>query len=456
MGFYSRFCFTEDAGCIKSGVTESHNSHQATPSTEISLRVWKRIWVLALLASFSAAMHAADIKGTVTNATTNKPAAGDEVVVLSLVGGMEEAGRGKTDAQGRFAISIPAGDAPHLVRVIHQGVFYHAPAANGTSAVDVTVYDSARQVENIIGEGRVVRVLNAGAQQLEITEMYTLRNESNPPRTRMSDQSFEVTLPEGAEMQEAMAAGPSGMPTITALSPAGKKNLYAFAFPVRPGRTQFQVTYKLPYNGSHDFTLDSEMPLAELGVMLPKSMHFNSVGQMFQPAADENGMAVFVAKSVSAGDKLKFSIAGEGTAPGSNETAGATGNSEPAHPGGGLGAPINAPAPLSNSSWYLLVILAAVLAGGAAWLWRKSRPTRQEPPGEAVSSSPETRSSSDGRAASAIAQGGVLDAIKDELFRLETDHVREEISQEEYETAKRGLETLMRRQMQKQDSPQRA
>jgi hypothetical protein len=43
----------------------------------------------------------------------------------------------------------------------------------------------------------------------------------------------------------------------------------------------------------------------------------------------------------------------------------------------------------------------------------------------------------------------MLAVLKDELFQLETDHVRGKISQEEYEKSKAGLDTLFRRQMKK-------
>ena len=49
----------------------------------------------------------------------------------------------------------------------------------------------------------------------------------------------------------------------------------------------------------------------------------------------------------------------------------------------------------------------------------------------------------------------MLDAIKDELFQLETDRVEGKISQQDYDAAKRGLETLLRRQMKKPANPQR-
>ena len=50
------------------------------------------LWTL-LLASASAQT----LTGTVTNGTTKKPAAGDDVVLLSLCQGMEESGRTNTD-----------------------------------------------------------------------------------------------------------------------------------------------------------------------------------------------------------------------------------------------------------------------------------------------------------------------------------------------------------------------
>src|ERR1035437_1229711 len=68
---------------------------------------------------------AQNITGAVTNGTTGKPAAGDEVTLLSLSQGMQEVGSTKTDAQGKFSMPAPAGDpAPHMVRVTHEGVNY--------------------------------------------------------------------------------------------------------------------------------------------------------------------------------------------------------------------------------------------------------------------------------------------------------------------------------------------
>jgi hypothetical protein len=67
---------------------------------------------------------AEDLTGTVTNATTNKPSAGDDVILIKLGQGMEEASRVKSDAKGGFTLKLDDANAPHLVRVVHQGVTY--------------------------------------------------------------------------------------------------------------------------------------------------------------------------------------------------------------------------------------------------------------------------------------------------------------------------------------------
>src|SRR5271170_7756463 len=99
-----------------------------------------RAILLALLAfTVSLAAQAASISGDVTNKTTNKPAAGDDVVLIALAQGMQEAGRTKTDAGGRFTIDVP-DNGMHLVRVDHQKAAYFEPVPPGTKSVNVTVY----------------------------------------------------------------------------------------------------------------------------------------------------------------------------------------------------------------------------------------------------------------------------------------------------------------------------
>ena len=257
-----------------------------------------------------------------------------------------------------------------------------------------------------------------------------------------------------------MVAGPGGMPTTSMPAAAAKKNHYAFSYAIKPGRSQFQVVYLLPYSGSYDFTITPDTPLAELGVLLPKSMKLNSAGGKFAQDADESGMAVFFAKSIAAAQQVKFSVQGEGSAPvqaqgGMPGQTSAPGQSQ--GPGGGLGAPIDAPDPLGSSRGFIIGGFLVVLAGGAFWLVRRSMIAKPRYVtgdsaafGEAPNEAP-LRTYAPAPSRPAPPAGGILDVLKEELFQLESDRLHEKISQQEYETSKAGLDALLRRHVKPTD-----
>src|SRR5581483_2345047 len=93
--------------------------------------------------------------------------------------------------------------------------------------------------------------------------------------TQMNDQNFEFYLPEGAQVDQAMAKTAGGQPVNSSAVPQKEKNRYAFIFPLRPGETQFQISYHLPYNGQATLDPKSLYPLDHFVVMLLKSMQFS-------------------------------------------------------------------------------------------------------------------------------------------------------------------------------------
>ena len=103
-----------------------------------------------------------------TNGTTGKPAAGDEVTLLSLSQGMQEVGSTKTDAQGKFSMAAPADQgAPHMVRVTHGGVNYFpqgGPLMPGATTAAVTVYDTAKKIDGLSQTVEVDRFQSDGSQ----------------------------------------------------------------------------------------------------------------------------------------------------------------------------------------------------------------------------------------------------------------------------------------------------
>ncbi len=151
------------------------------------------------------------LTGTVKNVTTGKPSAGDEVVLIKLGQGMEEAGHTRTDYKGNFSFKLDDTQSPHLVRAIHQEVTYHRMAPPGTTSVEVEVYDAGRKIEGIEVIADIMRV-QAGQGQLEIMRAFAVQNSSKPPRTQMNDRNLEFYLPKGAQIVEGSATTEHGNP----------------------------------------------------------------------------------------------------------------------------------------------------------------------------------------------------------------------------------------------------
>ena len=300
---------------------------------------------------------------------------------------MEESGRTQTDAKGNFSLKLDDAASPHLVRVIHQSVTYHRMAPPGTTSVEVQVYDVSKKVEGISVTADVMR-FQAQGSELQGIRLFAVNNASDPPRTQMSDQSFEFYLPDGAQVDQSMAMTAGGQPITSAPVPQKQKNRYAFLFPLRPGETQFQVSYHMAYSGEASFDPKTLYGAQHFVVVLPKTMQFTAgPGANFQSMQDprQSDSVVQVASNTTAGQALAFKISGTGTMSdepedtkgggspvGGAQTSGAVAGRD-SRPGGGLGPPIDAPDPLEKYRWYILGGFAIVLAAGAIYIATRSK-----------------------------------------------------------------------------------
>ena len=413
-----------------------------------------------LLAVFSITVASAQtITGTVTNGTTNKPSAGDDVILLSLGQGMQESGRTQTDAKGNFTLKLDDTNGPHLIRAVHQGVTYHRMAPPGTTSVEVQVFDVAKKVQGLSVTADVMR-FQAQGNELQGIRLFAVNNASNPPRTQMNEPSFEFYLPDGAEVDQAMAMTAGGQPLNSSAVPQKEKNRYGFIFPLRPGETQFQVVYHMPYTGSVSVNPRAIYDSQHFVVMLPKTMQFKAgEGAKFQQMQDpqQSDATVEVASNTTVGQVLDFSISGAGLlsqGSGEGQTQGPGGETSGAEtardsrPGGGLGPPIDAPDPLEKYRWYILGGFGLVLAAGGIYVVQRSqnRPMTSSVPVEiAVVEPPPARKARSGD------QGAVLfQALKEELFQLEIDHNQGQISRQEYEKAKAALDETLKRALKRE------
>ena len=407
-----------------------------------------------MAAAFSSFALADSITGVVTNKTTNKPAAGDDVVLIRLAQGMQEASRTKTDAKGRFTLEIPNGDNQlHLVRVTHDKANYFRPAPPGTQSVEVEVFNAAAKVTGVSREADVMRLqTDESGKALQIVEHFFVKNESNPPLTQFSDRPFEFYLPEGAVVEGSAALAPGGMPVQASPTPLGEPNHYAFIFPIRPGETQFQISYRLPYSGSLKFSPRVMTPTDTIAVMMPKSMTFTpGPSAPYAPVTEETTAQTYVARSVQPSQVLDFSVSGTGQMPRDTAAAGTAGASGAAdgsgaagtasaaatndtRPGGGLGAPLDpegANDPWAKYKLWILGGLGLVMAVGAGIMLKNGPPQVAAP---AVV-----------RVGVAVGGDSLLAAMKEELFALETDRLQGKLTENEYVEQKAALEVVLRR-----------
>jgi hypothetical protein len=144
-----------------------------------------------------------------------------------------------------------------------------------------------------------------------------------------------------------------------------------------------------------------------------------------------------VAKNAVPGKALEFTVSGTGAIPrdeqqaqggqqaGSDQEAGGPG----ARPGGGMGNPINTPDPLSKYKWWILSGLALLLTAAAAFLLRKPASSFAAPTAR---------------------KAAVLDALKEEIFALESDKIAGKISAAEYTELKAALDTVLKRALKRQ------
>jgi hypothetical protein len=320
------------------------------------------------------------------------------------------------------------------------------------TSVEVKVYDVSKKVAGVNAVADLM-YLQAQRGQLGVSRIFAVSNTSKPPRTQMNDQNFEFYLPDDAQIDSAQAQTAGGQWVDSTPVQQPEKDRFAFAFPLRPGQTEFQISYHLPYNGKA--TIDPKLiyPLDHFVVILPQAIHFSpaqtGVYEDKQPPSPPGAIAE-VASKARPGQKLAFDISGSGVLQDDNsaEQAGQTAappSGSDTRPGGGLGPPIDAPDPLQKYRWYLLGGFAVLLIAGAVYIAGRSRNVAEPNFESAVETADRDREAQPARRPSMI-----LEALKEEMFQLELDHKQGRISKEEYDKAKSALDQTLDRALKRE------
>jgi len=142
-------------------------------------------------------------------------------------------------------------------------------------------------------------------------------------------------------------------------------------------------------------------------------------------------------------------VSGEGSIPreGQQNGAGAAGGgaqaAQSSGPGGGIGEPINQPDPLSKYKWWILGGVVLALGIAAAFLLRKPAGTSNAQ--SAINGVAGPAANPFAPATAAGKNAALLNALKEELFTLESEKLSGIIDADEYQTQKSALETVLKR-----------
>ncbi|HEV1993226.1 MAG TPA: carboxypeptidase-like regulatory domain-containing protein [Candidatus Acidoferrum sp.] len=411
--------------------------------------------------------EAGTVRGTVVNGTTGKPAAGIELTLVQLQGGMQEVAHSKSGAQGEFTFDNPGlGAQPMLVRAVYHGINFNHAVPPGTSTAQVDIYEASKDAKTINVPSHVVIFQPNGATMI-VGEEYQIENKSQPPLAfYRSEGSFDFALPEKGELQQVAAAGPAGMPVVQ-LPIDKKNNHYSIAFAFRPGESSVRYSYELPYTGNAaTVKIPTIHPGGRLLVVAAPSVQISGDGLV--AGGQEQGMNLYSRQDVPAGTLVAVSVAGMAPAPDANAGV------EQAQQGGQQGRDVQqggeasgvsiqqVPGRLDGLKWYLIggfvcmfAMLAILLArkpvvavAGPALVEKevpvaKQRKSKSSPPSAPIAPvTPTNGAASLAEVDAAI--GTSLDGLKERLFRLELRRQAGTISEEEYAQERAHAEKVLR------------
>jgi uncharacterized Zn-binding protein involved in type VI secretion len=316
----------------------------------------------------------AAVDGTVINKTTGKAQSGATVTLYKLgSAGMESVESVKSTAQGAFHIDQnPQG--PHLIQTAYDGVTYNhmLPPGSALSGISLDVYNSSKQP----GSAKLSRhflIFQPNGAQMAINEGFIFTNDGVTTYNDPDGGTLKFFLPAAAKgIVQVKATAPQGMPIDRAADKTSLPGVYKVDFPIKPGETNVQVSYLVPYSAGAVFegktiekTAEPTLLVAPNGVTLRgqdvenKGQEPRSKATVYSVAAASYKVEVAGAMPAAAGD----SDSGDNGGPGLEEIS-------PKILGHNFSATV-AGATLRIPSTIMIVVLAfAILALGFIVLYR--------------------------------------------------------------------------------------
>jgi hypothetical protein len=351
-----------------------------------SMKKFLSIYLLAPLALLA-------LDGTVINRTTGKPANNATVTLYKLgQAGPEALETVHTDAQGHFEIQQNPQGGPHNLQATYAGVTYaHVlPPGSPSAGVTLEVYDSSKE-PGAAKVGQHFLILQPGPGQMVIDEVYMYKNEGKTAYNDPGNGTLKFYLPPAAKgVVKVQAKGPGGMPLTQLAQKTGKPDIYKIDFAIKPGETQFELSYMVPYTSPGRFGSKDVAGAPETLLVAPQGVEIKGDGVEFTRQEPRSQAAIYTVKKA----RYEFEISGEmkasETQQAEDNSSGSSGPSlEQEMPR--LFSQINGSAGLLEKVWavkWILLLAAGILALGFILLYRQ-----QEPAEAATQGQPEARDS---------------------------------------------------------------
>jgi hypothetical protein len=459
------------------------------------------VLLLLAIAATATTAKAGTLTGTVKNGTTGQLAVGADVILIQLQGGMQPVANTKTDAQGHFHFDNPQlGTGPMLVRVVYKGVNYHEPITPGKMSAEIEVFEPTNDPKSFNVANHAI-ILQPNGADLMVGEEYMIANKTQPPLAfYRADGSFDFTLPDGADFNQASAWGASGMPVVQGTIEKGK-NKMAIAFPFRPGESGVRLSYKVPYAGNHVTLRNvSQYSSERLIIAAPPTVQISGAG--ITAAGQDQGFNVYMRANVAANAPVEINVSGTAPMPsasqgggggpaGASSAAGADDSQNPSVNSRADAASADAPsvsattvpARLDSLKWILTGGFVSIFILGFAYLWLRPQPagtadgawvteadvsaprpakkssarSAQQPATYAAGAAPALGAVSTPPSQTEASRGtvetiadvdnqvqGSLDDLKHNIFRLELRRQAGTISEEDYTRERTRVEKALR------------
>ncbi len=217
----------------------------------------KKLISVVALSLLAASGLWASIDGTVVNRTTGKPQPGVSITLVKPgQQGMQTLGTTQSDASGHFVFqNDQPGGGPQLLQANYKGVNYNKLMTPNipTSNVDLDVYEATKSPA-VAHIAQQMMLIEPSTGKISVGETVVVQNDTNTTYSNTDLGGLRFYLPPAANGQVRVSAqGSQGMPLPRPAEKTNESDVFKVDFPIKPGQTEFQVSYVLPVGSPFNF-----------------------------------------------------------------------------------------------------------------------------------------------------------------------------------------------------------